>query len=292
MRKAFTISKMRKSTLQFLEMINEIITSYEAQGYTLTLRQLYYQLVSRAIIANNDKQYSKLSRTLTDARMSGLVDWNAIEDRVRIPKRLPHWNHEVDFLDSVIPQFALDKMRGQENLIEVWVEKDALSQVVQRSANKYHLRTLVNRGYGSVSVMYDAYNRFKSYSTAKILYIGDHDPSGLDMIRDIRDRIGLMLDYDTDTDFEVIPVALTMEQIKKYDPPVNPAKLTDTRAADYIANHGVYSWEVDALEPKVLSNLIETEIEKHININMFERMREKEVDQRQRLEDFKDNFKN
>lgn len=270
MKQAFEKVTLNKSSRAFLETVNGIISDYAAQGYTLTLRQLYYQLVSRDLIANKVTEYNKLSRVLTKARMSGLVDWSAIEDRLRVPKRLPAWESPKEILESAAKQFALDKLEGQDVHVEVWVEKDALSQIVERIANKYHVRTLVNRGYGSVSAIYAAYRRFKYKDTVRVLYLGDHDPSGLDMVRDIRDRINFMLDHDTITDFEIEAIALTRDQINQYNPPTNPAKFSDPRGTGYVNKHGRYSWEVDALEPKVLSEIIEKNIVKHLDLKKFD----------------------
>lgn len=165
--------RLSKSNIIMLDKINNILEEYVNDGYTLTLRQLYYQLVSRDIIANNDKEYSKLSNILKNGRMAGIVDWASIEDRVRVPK-LPYWVNGVkDAIRDTIEQYRIDRMLGQERKIEIWVEKDALSNVLYRVSSKYHIRLMVNRGYSSVSAMYDAYNRLNENDV--ILYFGDND---------------------------------------------------------------------------------------------------------------------
>ena len=176
-----------------LAVINSIIREYQNQGYVLTLRQLYYQLVSRDIIPNKLPEYAKVSKLLKEGRMAGIVDWDAIEDRLRQPYTPSAWETAKDILSATISQFQVPRMKGQSNYLEVWVEKDALSGVLKRVTSKYHVPILVNRGYSSASAMYDSYNRFKEAIENKqrvtILYLGDYDPSGIDMIRDIRDRI-------------------------------------------------------------------------------------------------------
>lgn len=262
-----------------LETINNILEEYKNDGYVLTLRQLYYQLVSKDIIPNNDKEYAKLSNILKKGRMAGIVDWAAIEDRVRVPK-LPYWVHGVkDAIKDTIEQYRIDRMKGQERKIEIWVEKDALSNVLYRVSSKYHIRLMVNRGYSSVSAMYDAYNRFNSGDV--ILYFGDHDPSGMDMIRDIKDRL---LDFGLDID--VRPIALTMEQIMTFNPPPNPAKITDPRAKWYINKHGKTSWELDALPPRELIRLAEEAVEDIIDIDLYNEMLDEERKGIVELEEF------
>lgn len=152
--------KLSKENRARLILINEIIEDYQSQGYVLTLRQLYYQLVSRAVVPNKSTEYSKLSTLLKEGRMGGIVDWDAIEDRLRKPSR-PWFVADIpEAIEAIINQYRLDRMKGQQNYVEVWVEKDALSGVLKRITNKYHINILVNRGYSSASAMFDSYNRF------------------------------------------------------------------------------------------------------------------------------------
>ncbi len=261
--------RLSRANKVMLDTINTILEEFQRDGYTLTLRQLYYQLVSKDIIPNNDKEYAKLSNILKKGRMAGIVDWAAIEDRVRVPK-LPYWVTDVDdAIRDTIKQYRLDRMQHQENMVEIWVEKDALSSVLYRVSSKYHIRLMVNRGYSSVSAMYDAYNRLNSGDT--ILYFGDHDPSGMDMIRDVRERM-----QEFGLDINVRPVALTMEQIESFNPPPNPAKITDPRAKWYIKEYGHTSWELDALPPRELVRLAEEAVEELIDIDLFQEVLEKE----------------
>lgn len=261
--------RLSKSNIEMLNRINDILEEYVNDGYTLTLRQLYYQLVSRDVIPNNDKEYAKLSNILKNGRMAGIVDWSSIEDRVRVPK-LPYWVKDVkDAIKDTIEQYRIDRMKGQERKIEIWVEKDALSNVLYRVSNKYHIRLMVNRGYSSVSAMYDAYQRLNTGDV--ILYFGDHDPSGMDMIRDVRERL-----QEFGIDVEVQPIALTMEQIREFNPPPNPAKITDPRAKWYIEKFGKTSWELDALTPKELIRLAENAVESIIDIDIYNEMIEEE----------------
>lgn len=294
--------RLSNSNKDRLDIINQIITEYQEEGYKLTLRQLYYQLVSRDVIPNKQTEYTKLSNILKEGRMGGIVDWDAIEDRLRIPSVPASWNDPQEAMESLIEQFMLPRMNGQPNYIEVWVEKDALSGVLKRVTEKYHIPILVNRGYSSVSAMFDAYQRFRygikqileyghDGSEVIILYLGDFDPSGIDMIRDIKDRI---LEFSTKHydyfPLSVIPVALTREQIIKYKPPKNPAKISDPRAKEFISKHGSASWEVDALPPNILNLLLESAIKKHVDLDLYKSIVSKEKNDIERLENAKYNL--
>lgn len=280
---------MNKANKEKLAVINSIITEYQKQGYVLTLRQLYYQLVSRDVIPNKTTEYQKLSVLLKEGRMAGVVDWSAIEDRLRRPEKPASFDSPADILNAAISQYALPRQNGQPVYIEVWVEKDALSGVLQRVTRPYHVPILVCRGYSSATAMHEAYKRFRDANENEqrtvILYLGDFDPSGEDMVRDIEERVQEFANGDEeanygygrpDFDFTIKKIALTKAQIKQYKPPPNPAKITDPRAAAYIAEHGVYSWEVDALKPEVLNALLDKNIVDLMDFPTYEKILEDE----------------
>jgi hypothetical protein len=307
MKQKFRDTKLNAKSMEHLEAVNYIVEDYQSQGYKLTLRQLYYQLVSKNIIPNKDTEYKKLSRVLTEGRMAGFVDWDAIEDRLRQPQNIFHVSGIPNALNIIHNQYRLDRTIGQQTMVEVWVEKDAISNVLKPVTQKYGVNLLVNRGYGSATAMKDAYERYSralrerySYEPEDgdvmevvILYLGDHDPSGLDMIRDIEDRISEMLSVDgLDVFFNVVPIALTKEQIRKYNPPPNPAKITDSRSDAYIAEHGRVSWEVDALPPNVLHKLLEDSIIEYLDVKKYNKIVKKEAEQKAEIKLFIDKYEN
>jgi hypothetical protein len=287
-KEAFKDHKFNAWSKQVLDLCNQIITQYQAQGYRLTLRQLYYQLVTRNAIPNTEKMYGKISRTLSDARLAGLVDWDAIEDRIRKPRRASEFADLRELMQAALYSYRLPRWRGQPYYIELWVEKDALSGVLQPIANEYHATMMVNRGYSSQSAMYDASKRFLSAPAALdcdlegciLFYLGDHDPSGEDMVRDIQDRLEM---FGVDN-LEVRKLALTMDQVDKYKPPPNPAKMSDPRAQDYVDKHGGTSWEVDALPPDVLETLIRDAFDGVVDHPRMDKIKAREVADKKELE--------
>jgi len=287
MKQAFRHDKITGKRADQIGLINEILEEYDGQGYVLTLRQLYYQLVGRGIIANEVREYTKVMKTLTMGRMNGLIDWDMIEDR----SRRPHMDYAVlgisDALQDTLNQYKLDRQAGQEWNIEIWTEKDAVSNILMRVSRYYHLRLSINRGYTSCSAMYIAYERIRRQTAlngrnTKILYVGDHDPSGLDMIRDI---VARFFEFEIAHAVEIIPVALTMAQIEEYNPPPNPAKINDPRASQYIAEHGDESWELDALEPEVLRSITEEAVKEHLDQDLFDSVLSQEESDKIRLEE-------
>lgn len=262
--------------------IVKVVDEFQSEGYRMTLRQLYYQLVSRDIIPNIQSEYAKLGILLTEARLFGLIDWDFIEDRIRVPKKAGDWNDINDIVKQAIRQYRRDRWEGQEYYVEVWVEKDALSGVLEPITRKYHVTLMVNRGYSSASAMHDASLRFKEKEDEGkktiLLYLGDHDPSGMDMVRDIQERMEIF-----QSDVEVKRIALNMDQIERFNPPPNPAKITDPRAKKYIAEFGQTSWELDALSPKDLNELLDNEILELLDVDEFNKICRMEQYERQEL---------
>lgn len=286
-------------SLYLIERVNEIVNAYKAQGYDLTLRQLYYQFVARDIIPNSQKSYDNLGALVNNARLAGLVDWNAIEDRTRNVRNTFHWEDPQELLLSAANQFDINKWAGQDEYVEVWVEKDALVGIVGQAAQTYDVPFFSCRGYVSQSEMWGAAQRImrkleEGREHATIIHLGDHDPSGKDMTRDIEERICMFLAHHgfADFDFEIQRVALEMSQIRKYNPPPNPAKLTDSRCKKYIAEYGYSSWELDALEPSVLEGIINTAVLEHLNLPLYRKMEQKEAEIKRNLTRYARNFDN
>lgn len=287
--------RLSKGNSERLETINSIIEEYVADEYILTLRQLYYQLVSREIIANNQKEYAKLSVLLKRGRMAGIVDWDAIEDRGRQPKLPSYVTGIKDALNDTVEQYRLDRQRDQDKYIEVWVEKDALSNVFLRVTEQFHIRLMVNKGYSSCSAMHEAFKRFKrqmivNNQSGLILYFGDHDPSGIDMARDIKER---MIEFGIHDygEFEVKRPALTIQQVQQFKCPENPAKLSDPRSVWYVKEYGTKSWELDALPPRSLIEIIEKNVKQNIDVDLYNKNIRIEAKQRKVIADFAKNIK-
>ncbi len=276
--------------------IDEIIEDYQEQGYDLTLRQLYYQLVSRDLIENVKEEYGKLSIMINDARYYGLIDWDNIVDRTRNVYKHIEFENVKERLQVSAQNYRKDRHAGQHDHVEIWCEKDALSSILEPIVDKYHLNLIVNRGYSSASYMFQnavrlAKNSNPGNKNNYILYLGDHDPSGLDMIRDIEDRLNIFgVGNNEYQPCKVIPIALTMDQIKEYNPPPNFAKITDKRADKYIKEFGNKSWEVDALEPSVINELLEDKIEDIIDMKKYNDVIKEEQEDKKKLVELAQNF--
>lgn len=307
-----------------IQQADAICRSYGRQGYDLTLRQLYYQFVARGLMANRQQNYKRLGSIVNDARLAGELDWSYIVDRTREVDEPNTWADPSAIMDAVGRSYALDRWADQPVRVELWVEKEALAGVVERIAREWQLPWFACRGYVSQSAQYEASQRFlryiKSGQRVVMLYMGDHDPSGIDMTRDHRDRLTDFITQDwldfhmdatgssvmvrdiwTDMEryvaaqrgddptgapvFQVRRIALNMDQVEEYEPPPNPAKLTDSRVGGYLAEYGDESWELDALEPPVMAQLVRDQMDELLDQDAYDERVTQEDHERELLAD-------
>jgi len=283
MKRKFIDWNPSSNSIKLLNIINSILYKYANEGYTLTLRQLYYQLVANDFIENKIEEYKRIGNVVSKGRLAGRIDWNMIEDRLRTPESNQHWNNPSEIIKTAVNSYYLSRWDKQNYYIEVWCEKDAVSNIIQPVCSKWDVTFMANRGYSSQSAMYEAYQRFDFHSSCKYLaicYFGDHDPSGIDMIRDIKDRL---YTFFNDEIVNINKIALTIDQIKQYNPPENPAKITDTRYEKYANEYGESSWELDAIEPSILSSMVEDAIFEYLDISSFEEIEKKEKKEKDKI---------
>ncbi len=285
---AYKETNFRTQSLNLIAIVNSVIEEYKVQGYELTLRQVYYQLVARDYIPNNERSYKNIGNLINDGRLAGLIDWDAIIDRTRNMKENSHWDKPSSVIKAAKQSYMLDRREDQPNYIEVWVEKDALVGIVGQVCKRLDVPFFSCRGYTSQSEMWNAAQRFINEDhreSRTIIHLGDHDPSGIDMTRDIQDRLTLF-----GANVHVKRVALTMEQIQRYNPPPNPTKLTDARATGYIAQFGYECWELDALEPKAIATLIEDEVLALTDVDMYDEVCDTEEEGRGQIQKIYENY--
>jgi hypothetical protein len=243
---------------------------------------LYYQFVSRDLIPNTVQSYKSLGDVVNDGRLAGLIDWDAIEDRTRNLRSSPHWSSPRSIVRACADQFAVDLWDTQENYVECWIEKDALVGVIEGICNELDVPHFACRGYTSQSEMWGAAQRLiereQRGKKTTIVHLGDHDPSGIDMTRDIQDRLELF-----GSTAVIHRIALVFEQIEQYNPPPNPAKTTDARYQSYANKYGDESWELDALEPRVIVDLIREAVEDRIDQDAWEEALERQQTGRDQL---------
>ena len=275
--------KKQKKQQKTLDLISAAKKILELQN-PMTLRQTYYQLVSRHVIENNKNEYQKLSNALVWARQQELIPWEWIEDRTRQPREVNMWSDLNDFFETVKKAYRRDVWETQDNYIVVWVEKDALSGIFQKITSKYGVTLVVGRGYNSWSVKKELADTFERYEPKEpvVLYFGDFDPSGEDIFRDLEKSF-----YFFQISLKKIEkVSLTKEDIEKYNLPPDFAKKSDTRSKKFIAKNGDMAVELDALPADVLREKIKSSIEKYLDIEKFKIVLGEQSQEQYEIEEF------
>lgn len=210
-------------------MVRRILQT--VKGYSrLTIRQMYYILISRFKYPATRAFYKRLDRYLSKIRRAN-------------PKV------HIKFVDPT-RQFFIPPLPYRR--IEIWVEKDSIRIFMGKRPAKYRLGIQVLRGFASLSMYRRALERARKRGVTTVLYIGDFDPSGL-LIESVAQE-----EMNHKTGIKFVRLALTIQQIKRFKPPSRPVNLKDSRAKEYIEKYGDRCWEVEAIRPRTLYRLIET----------------------------------
>lgn len=350
MKLAFKGKKFSGEAKTIVDLAVEIMDDYESQGYKLSLRQLYYQLVSRNTVENTEKSYKRVGDIIADARMAGLIDWDMIEDRGRECITPSHWTSPGEIVETCASAYRIDKWASQPVFCEVMVEKQALEGILEPVCRRLDIPFTANKGYSSATMMYhqgrklreqflmrcralavgdahagdiprfpvdflsdgrghkfgqwlsehgfleehmpirlSAKGRKHGFPRIVVFYLGDHDPSGIDMTRDVADRL---CEFSDMTPIEVRRLALNMDQIEELQPPENPAKVSDSRARKYIERFGESSWELDAVSPEQLAALVTDAVQELRDETIWAKAEAREKKERRSLDQIVRDLKN
>lgn len=292
MKQCFVYKKFSADHRHWIDIANSILLEWRSRGFDMTLRQVYYQCVAHHGLPNTERSYKNLGNILVDARLAGEIDWNLMIDRTRGSKGNYHNEDVSEPLKGLDGSIYFERWEDQDVYVEVWVEKEALENIVNRACFPLDARFMACRGYLSISEFWKSAERFKQMCGdygrgGKILYIGDHDPSGIDMSRDIQDRMNMFTESEPDSPLvEVNRIALNMDQIIQFGLPPNPAKVTDSRAGGYIDRFGEESWELDALDPTTITDLIQNALKADIDVDRWNARLDEEVEAKKKMKLF------
>jgi len=272
---------MQKQSLELLEQVQKIMGSYD---FALTLRQIYYQLVAKQIIPNEQRYYKKLSRICVAGRDEGILPEEGFADRLREVDKLSSWVDLNEFMETVRRSYHKDKWQNQDRYLEIWTEKDALRGVLSQVTYQYDVSLMVARGQLSRTAIYEASKRYKIKSDKEcyLYYCGDFDPSGLSIYESIKERLsdfGVFINYER--------IALTQKQIEKYQLPSDPGKKTDPNYNKFVSLYGSdMVVELDSLPPDVLRDIIKDCITKNINNGLLAQVQKEEETEKVSLNKF------
>ena len=292
MKERFQDVKFSPEAQLAVDRICGVAEDYMRQGYRLTVRQVHYQFVRNNWYRNTKENAKKLEGLIGKARLAGLLDWDAIEDRGRVTHEVGTWPCMADYLQSLNDAYRRGKWKQQPRYVEVMVEKQALQGVLLPVCQRWEVPFTANKGYSSMSSLYERGKYIQSMRDVEkkevhVIYLGDHDPSGIDMTRDVQERLELF----SDGPVTVHRVALNRDQVDHWELPENPAKMSDSRADAYVAEHGESSWELDAIPPSGLVELLEESITRLVDMKQWDADVDLQNRERDRLQDVVEEFR-
>lgn len=291
-REKFLDIAFRSKTVLLIQQANSIIETYQDRGVKLTVRALFYRFVARNILANTPQNYERVASVIDDGRKAGLVDWSAIEDRTRFLRGIADYADPTDWLSRNIDAYAEDIWADQDYYCETWIEKDAALGTVEGVCDKFRVPLFSCRGYPSSSELYYAAKRLERVRRDSrqpiVFYIGDHDPSGLQMTDNASNALAT---FARTNQIEFRRICLTMDQIDEYDPPENYAKESDSRYNWYVEQTGRdAAWELDALDPIVIADVLSDAIKSVCDKDRFKASVRLEAENWKRLAEINANF--
>lgn len=273
---------------EIIPVVNEILSQY---SFALTIRQIYYRLISDPynLFSNTRSMYNSLDRMLVRAREVGEIDGKRIEDRTRQTIGGDQgWEDPDSYLDKVLEyikscweKYSKEVWASQQFKLEVWIEKDALASVISETTHPFRVLVFPSRGYSSYTKIKEALDRLKYYRDKQIiiLHLADHDPSGFDMTKDLINRF----EKYGDDSIEIKRIGLNYDQVEKFNLRPNPVKTADPRALSYISHYGEECWELDALPPNELQSIVEKEIKNYIDQKAWDAKLEEIEEEREEI---------
>jgi len=280
MRKGNGKNKLQQKTAKLWVEIFRVFTEVRRVVPSVTLRQLFYQLVSRNSIPKTEAGYKKTMRQLRSMRREKFIPYPWVADNTRWVRRPASYTDLKSFLDEQARVYRKSVWNTQNNFIEIWCEKDALAGVISDVTYSWDVPLYVTRGYSSDTLAYNAVNHYQDGSKpVKIYYFGDWDPSGKDISRDLEDKIQYFAD-DLGVKAQFERCAVLPEQIQEWNLPTRPTKKTDSRSKNFTGN----SVELDAIPPKKLQEIIEGIIVNNIDSEIYKRTVEIEKVERENLD--------
>jgi hypothetical protein len=274
-----TKRRRRRDDIEAIRCAIEDLLEHE---WPMTVRQVFYRLVSLGVIAKTETEYkSTVCRLLAEMRREGRIAYSAIADNTRWMRKPRTYANLAAALDQMQAYYRRSVWGNQSDYVEIWLEKDALAGVLYEVTERWDVPLMVTRGFPSLSFLHTAAEQIHAHGKyARLYYFGDHDPSGVLIEPKIEETLATMLcEMGSDVVVYVERVAVLPEQIEAWNLPTRPTKRKGTHAKAFEGD----SVEVDAIPPDDLRGLCERCITRHIDSDALVAMRQTEMAERETL---------
>jgi hypothetical protein len=271
-------TKRRRRTKAAIRAIKNALHDTLAAANPMTARQVFYQVVSQGVIDKTEQEYKQtVVRLLSNMRLDGEIPFGWIADNTRWMRKPRSYSSIEEALRSTAATYRRSLWRNQDAYVEIWLEKDALAGVVYEVTEPWDVPLMVVRGFSSLSFLYEAAQAIQAQDKPAFLYyLGDWDPSGVHIDKNIEKRLR---QFAPDADITFERVAVTREQIETMQLPTRPTKKSDSRSKGFKGN----SVEVDAIPAQTLRDLVTKYIVQHIDKHALRVMTVAEENEREIL---------
>ena len=257
--------KRRRRTKADMAKIREAIIRVVEAEHPMNVRSVFYQLSSRLKLINKtEAEYSQtVGRLLIELRLNGTIPFNHIADNTRWVRKPTTYDSYAEALQDTARFYRQSVWTNQKHYCEVWLEKEGLASVLYPVTSLYDVPLMATKGYSSISFLHSAAETIEAQrKPAFLYYLGDYDPSGLDITKNVERRLR---EFAPQAEIHFERIAVTPQQIEQWELPTRPTKASDTRARGFQGN----SVEVDAIPPTQLRELVQAAIEQHINADQL-----------------------
>jgi hypothetical protein len=270
----------RRRTKREVQQLCDVIAGVVSANAPMTVRQVFYQLVSLGVIDKTEGEYrGVVVRLLTKMRMEGLLPWHWITDGTRWMHKSARYGSIEEALRATSRLYRRDYWRELEDYVEVWLEKDALAGVLFSVTDEWGVPLMVTRGFASLSYIHKAAQAIERVAKpTHIYYFGDYDPSGVEIDRNLERRLR---EFAPGSEIRFERVAVRREQIEQLGLPTRPTKVRTTHG---LGLHEGDSVEVDAIPPAVLLDLVRGSIERHVDRSRVAVLEAAEASERELLD--------
>lgn len=265
--------RLRRSNKQ-LEIINEAIITAVSADAPVTLRGVYYRVVSAGAIDKTEQAYQLIGRQLLKLRRANRIKYSDITDGTRWILAPTTYDSLADAIDETARTYRRSLWTTSPWRIQIFSEKDAISGVVQPISERWDVPLGVLRGYVSETFAWNVGQSLDKDHNHVLVQLGDHDPSGVDAWDDFCHKVDGFAHWNTQIEF--VRLAVTPEQIDELKLPTRPTKLADTRAKGWEGG----SVEVDAIPASVLRKMLDEFIAAYVDEHQLAVIRTAEESER------------
>lgn len=252
--------KRRRRTKAQIALLDAQIYLALEDDYPQSIRHVYYQMTNPRLLEPVEKSnhgYRHVQERLKKMRLSGVIPYGWIADSTRRGYHVNTYDDAADFIDRVAGLYRADLWSKSDHYVEVWCESRSIAGTIQETCKELAVSLYPAGGFSSLTLLYEAataINEFHRGRPVEIIYIGDYDPAGVLIDKNIESTLRKHLDLDIEMTFHRI--AITSAQIAEYDLPTKTRNTNDRRVLELTR-----TVEAEAMPANIMRKLLREKVE-------------------------------